>query len=693
MSGVAADIGDGVMTAGALEDAAWLVESCRAPLLRDIGAFAAAELLVPDGPWKGYRYSLDRQPFVRKFFEAVMSGLWTVFVFLGPSQIGKTYTSWTIPLLWVLFEVEESAICGVPDLNMVNDKWLDDILPAIEHSRYRKYLPKKGPGSRGGKVTTNVTFGNGVSIRFMVMGGSDKSRAGKSTRYLFVTEMDAFDTMSDASDESSKLNQLLARTRAYGRDARIFLECTLTTEEAATWTKYSNGTASRLAMPCPHCGDHVQMGREDLKGWQDAPDVVTAMESAAYVCPSCETAWTEGERRTAAMDAVLVHRGQEVVSGGAMTVDREECEGKKGKRKAKRKRRAKKSTVAGPVVVGEMPRTDTLGFRVMAPDNLLLEAADVARDEWNAARSPDEDAADRQMKQFVWGEPVPSDVLEDDSVHAGDVMLRLATTARGVVPDAAEFLAVGVDIGKHRFHWGVGGIDASAGGVVVDYGTQMAYGATMGEEKGVESGLEEFGEYIMGGYSGGRVPDIVTIDAGWQTNVVADFCARMNRDIGHAVFFPSMGFGASERMNPGRYAGVPKSMRRNRRKYPWIGDGAHLERDSGWTSRGSGKCMGFRFDADHWKSHVWARFKTPIEDGVPAPGAMLLFAGASQEHKTFVGHLTAERRVMVYEPGKGEVVKWERIARRQNHWLDAMVLVCLGASRLGSRPTGTTGFG
>jgi hypothetical protein len=86
----------------------------------------------------------------------------------------------------------ETVICGLPDMDMASDKWNMDILPVLEQSRYRDLMPQRGGGSRGGKVES-VKFTNGATLKFMSGGGSDKSRAGFTSRVVVVTETDGMD--------------------------------------------------------------------------------------------------------------------------------------------------------------------------------------------------------------------------------------------------------------------------------------------------------------------------------------------------------------------------------------------------------------------------------------------------------------------------------------------------------------------
>jgi hypothetical protein len=51
------------------------------------------------------------------------------------------------------------------------------------------------------------------------------------------------------------------------------------------------------------------------------------------------------------------------------------------------------------------PRTETLGFRWNAVNNLLVKTADIAKTEWKASRSADEDDADKELNQFWWAKP------------------------------------------------------------------------------------------------------------------------------------------------------------------------------------------------------------------------------------------------------------------------------------------------
>ena len=278
-------------------------------------AFAEQEIVIPSGPFEGLKFRADRQPFVRHWFDAVDSGRYSELVITGPSQSGKTLVGFVIPLLYHLFEVGETVIAAVPDRDIAADKWEQDIEPVLARTRYRDLLPSSGSGSKGGR-SASIKFRNGTILRWMTAGGGDKSRAAFTSRVVCFTETDGFDIRTSTSTEADKIKQIEARTRSYPRDLRrIYKECTLTTDLGHTWQRYSQGTRSRILLPCPHCSECVAPERDDLVGWKGADSDEVARQASAFYCPSCGEQWDEEQRREANARSLIVHRGQQVEDG------------------------------------------------------------------------------------------------------------------------------------------------------------------------------------------------------------------------------------------------------------------------------------------------------------------------------------------------------------------------------------------
>ena len=354
-------------------------ESCVPPKRRSFLEWAEAEVIIPSGPFEGYRFDSKRLPYCRLLFEEM--GKWQRHVITGPTQSGKSFHAFALVVVYYLFEMQLDVIIGIPDINMAGDKWQEDIKPVIESSSYRELLPTTGQGSKGAGKIQKIKFKNGRFLRFMSGGGNDKQRAGATARVLVVTETDGLDTVSGTSQEGqTKIQQLEARTRAFDDDALKFFECTVSTESRFTWSEYSNGTASNIVCQCRSCGAWVSPGREDLSGWQGAESAIEAGEKGRWNCPSCGIVYSEDDRTKMNLEARLVHKGQEITPDG--------------------------------IVVGNAPETNTLGFRWSAWNNLLCSTRKLAQEEWESANCDEPEIADVARKQQAWAMPAENPNVE-----------------------------------------------------------------------------------------------------------------------------------------------------------------------------------------------------------------------------------------------------------------------------------------
>jgi len=628
------------------EELLWAARNIRVPRLRSMREFAEQEIILPKGPCEGLHFRCDRQPWTKLWFDAIDSGLWPERVLTGPSQSGKSLCGYVIPALYHLFEVQETVILGIPDLDMANDKWTEDIQPVIERSAYRELLPKSGLGSKGGKFKT-IRFLNGRSLRFMSGKGDDKSRASYTSRVLIITETDGMDESSGTSREANKIKQMEARTRAYGDRRCIYKECTLSTEEGHTYSKISEGTDSRIVLPCPHCRNWVTPEREHLQGWQSAETEVQAGQESYFYCPKCGAQWSEGDRMQANAGARLLHKGQTITKSGK--------------------------------VKGKLPPTYTLGLRYSAVNNLFVSAGNIGRDEWRAAREANEDDAEKELLQFIWAKPYRPPTMDLSALDAKLIIKRLGGEGRGVVPANSKWLSVGVDLGKYLAHWVAIAWRSGASGQVIDYGRFEVPSSELGEEVALLTALRQFRDEVCEqgwqGENGIIIPHLVGVDSGWQgphsdSDPVYQFC---NENPGR--YRPIKGFGT------GQYAGSHyRSPKKHSKEVKWIGDNYHLSR----VSKNGQVVLLMEINADHWKTYLHTRLSTPIDQ----PGALVLFNTAKPvEHMSFARHLTAERKVEEYQPGKGVVVKWVR-EKQANHWLDCSYIACAMGHLCGVRVTG-----
>lgn len=604
--------------------------------------FAEEEIILPSGEYEGRRFRCDRQPYSLLWFWAVGCGLWNRFVVTGCSQSGKTLCGYIIPLLHALFELRQNVVGGLPNLDIMADKWQEDILPVIERTRYREYLPRRGRTSKGG-IGVRVQFENGATLRFMTGGGSDKTRSAFTAPVLVITETDGMDEPGARSREADKLRQLEARTLAYGARRRVYMECTVSIEEGRTWQEYNAGTASRIVQPCPHCGQYVTLQRSNLCGWQDAETIIDAQDRAYWACPECGSPWTENERIAAAARSLLVHKGQEIDERGA--------------------------------VRGDPPRTDTLGFRWSAPDNLFWTAGFVAGNEWRAARAANRENAEKEMRQFFWALPAESEQKPLIELDLQRLIGRQTNDPKGLVPAGVQWLTVGIDLGMYLCHWTAIGWRPGATGIIFDYGRIEVASRELGVDQALLVALREFrDQFCEPGWSlgpdgeGAMQPQHVFVDAQWKAEVVHRFCTesgpRYHAAAGHGV--------GQERTRAYR------SVKKTGAGVKLVGNQYHiaiLPRTADLPRREL-----VEVNADYWKSWLHARFATPPEQA----GAVVLYRAPVSDHLAFCRMLMAEQEVPEYKPGKGVVIRWER-HDRNNHFLDSSYLASAAGHLAGVR--------
>lgn len=606
------------------------VRSCAPPKLREIGVWAEDEVVMPSGPFANYPFQMDRLPYSRLLLSEL--GNWQKHVITGPTQSGKSFHAFVLPIMYFLFERQEDLIVGIPDINMAGDKWAEDIRPVIEKSSYAELLPKRGPGSKGAGKLQKITFENGCFLRFMSAGGNDKQRAAATARVLIVTETDGLDTVAETSQEGqTKIAQLEGRIRSFGDDAISFFECTVSNDDAFTWRSYQNGTASRIFHPCPHCGVWVSPEREHLIGWKDAKDEIEAGENGCFSCPECDAKYSEQDRIEMNHKAKLVHKGQEITPDGE--------------------------------IVGPKPRTNTLGFRWSGFQNLLYSSSKLASDEWLAVHADDPEQADIVQKQQAWCLPVKDTNTEkvplDVSIVRGSDLRykgRCCGIPQGEIPPDSDEPTCFIDLSKRVLQWSV---EVKTGRRIhaVDYGFhETPQPDVIGDEAAIEDALRELAPMIMDKY-----PEMAVglIDCGNWREKMLEVIPTLGK-----VWRPSHGL--PDYKHPSRATNtiklITEEMGEGKKK---VNRHVYLKRD--------GNVWVVNFDPDSLKHRVHSGFliKPETEYGL-APGCITLFGDDPHEHTEFAKQVTAEEFRNIFEKGKGEKRIWHK-TRRDNHMLDCCV--------------------
>lgn len=607
----------------------------RTPKIRTRREFAEQEIVLSTGPFKGFKFSCDRQPVARLLFAELDSGRWPRVFVVACNQTGKSLLAFIIEIMYVLFELRENLIVGVPSENMMLDKWMIDLKPMIKDSRFGDYLPKAGSGSRGGKAIT-IEFEHGAALRFMTEGGDDQSRSHFAAAHLRVTEVNGFDNTGSSSVEGDKFRQLERRTLAFGSSATTLGECTAGTEKGRLWTEYKNGTASRIAIRCVHCGRYVTPEREHLIGWKDAKSVREARENAAIVCPKCASVWSESDRLEANRHCVLVHKGQDVLPDG---------------------------TITGPV-----PDTDTLGFRWTCVNDCISDTriADAAAKEYRARFDDDPESAERDIRQSDWALPSESAEKSESEINAEMLVKRIRAESKpGFCPAETICVTTGVDVGKYRCHWVAIAWLEGATPHIVAHGVKEVMSAQLGVEHAIPVALRELRDEFAAGFpvdgdeSRRIVPEYNFVDSGYETESVLTF-VRETR----GAWFPVKGYGVSQTRSMNSKRDTGSKVQETGEHY------AIIETPAGDTL--------VEINVDEWKTWIHNRANTPIDN----PGALTM--ADDPDKWTLARHLSSERMETKFEPGKGVVIYWTH-KPGENHRLDATVYASAGGHCAGMR--------
>ena len=162
-----------IVTRNGREEFGVFLEAAQSRPIRSIREFAEECVVIPDGPYKGERFTVARQPWTGLLFDEIDRG-WPEIVATAPAQSGKTLVLFVVPLLWAAVELRCNCVVGLPDEEMWGDKWSIDIAPVLRESpELRGLLPTKGPGSRDGKPKEAVELTNGVILKPMTPSGGE----------------------------------------------------------------------------------------------------------------------------------------------------------------------------------------------------------------------------------------------------------------------------------------------------------------------------------------------------------------------------------------------------------------------------------------------------------------------------------------------------------------------------------------
>lgn len=315
----------------------------------------ACNIRLPDGPQAGEMYDPAIDP-VHDVVSQELDKAWTRFVLVGAVQTGKSLLL-MLPILRALCHARQSVVYSQPTGPKIDEAWTGKMMPVIDSSNYREWMPERGMGSKGSNSLSFVLLRDPktkvrAGMLYGIPGGgkSEAAQAGVTAPVVINDEVDSY-------KDRHRIELVAKRADSYGPDARRYYTSTVKHDQASIILgMYGDSTQGRLWFKCPSCGEWQPLEWEQAK--YDGTDEITAMTSAAYICAHNACVLGENARFTMHKDRRLVFLGQ--------TVDKEGH------------------------VVGTAPRTTTCGVLWTSLDSSLRSLATMAGEHWRATKAMEE---------------------------------------------------------------------------------------------------------------------------------------------------------------------------------------------------------------------------------------------------------------------------------------------------------------
>lgn len=620
--------------------------------------FALEELVIPEGVHKGELLLPEFQPYAVDLLAQMDATSKRHYAVSGCVQSGKTLIGLVATTCWHLFELGHTVIYGVPEMKMARKKWLKELLPVIQmNPRLRRHLPKSGSGSQGG-FDGSIHFENGATLEFMGATGNDSRRSSSTAQVLVKTEVDRFDEASDSSREASPAETMEDRVASFGDDAYIYEECTRTTTRGRINVMVNAGTRHRPHAPCPYCKRFVYPTREHLVGFEDADDIEQAIAAGCFVCPACASVLSEQDRFLMQTLAVSCARTQSVEYGPDGL----------------------------PVVMGELPPTHIFSYEWNGFFNRFWSTEKLVRWEWQGLVGANDENEQKQSNQKRWSVPVDPGDFELEPLTSQQVYERHAGWPRGVLPPDATCVTAGIDVRKTQLHYVLVAWRPGGAGHVFDYGIWDVPWRERGVREGISSAVVElttarfapgFVVFAEDGSPRARLPCGYKLwDLGYEVDSVREGLKRLTKQ-GVKRLRGVLGRGQSEPPGRGSYV-HPDRVSEER---PWIGENCHLRRRA---DLGVVDCIA---NSDEWKTFV--RRGVGADTPAGSPGSLSAWRPQTADEKRlardFAQQICVETQVVRRVPRRGEVIVWEHLNYRPNHFGDALYYACVAGHLEGVR--------
>lgn len=236
------------------------------------------------------RYSFARYAFLKQAFDWTVDPDVELVVLPKAAQIG--FTTGFTGLVASLVDNDPSRILVAMPTQDEGKIWSKD-----------RFTPQAAatPALRGKIKPAKSRDGNNSLLHKRFPGGTLKvvganSSTGLSSwpaKYAFADEVDRYPL--SAGGEGDPIALIRKRLQTWlKRGGKLVLGSTPKVEQTSIiWHYFLLGDQQRFHVPCPHCGDARPLEWENLRWDEGKPD------TAAYVCPSCGSLWSDLDRLNA----------------------------------------------------------------------------------------------------------------------------------------------------------------------------------------------------------------------------------------------------------------------------------------------------------------------------------------------------------------------------------------------------------
>lgn len=389
----------------------------RRPMLA-VSRWAAANVVVPDGPYAGSRYRRDVNPYLAEIMDTWgQPGVEEVAV-CGAPQTGKTLAM-DICLLYSIDMRPGPRMLAMPD---------DETLDRIHEAKLKPIIRSCAPvRALLAKIKAGrVNFRDGTKL-YLSSAQSPGQRASLPIQDLFLDEEDLYKQLAG---KGVPVLDFLERQRSYSHKRKTFRGSKPVGDEAASsiWAAVQSGVDElrRYEARCPACMQHQRLeesGLMAIEGCKD-PQEIERRRLARYKCAACGFLWTDHTRDVA-------------VGAGRWRAEE-------------------------PV---DRPRK--VGFHLPAILSARVSLSEIlaAKLRAEATDSPDVIQA---YRNGMWAEPYKPVVVV---TSAGRILERRDPDLPArTVPAGFLALTAGVDMQKRYFWYSVCGWDAALNCAVIDYG-------------------------------------------------------------------------------------------------------------------------------------------------------------------------------------------------------------------------------